>query len=122
MSNIGAGIYTKLTGNGTVAGLVSARVYPLILPQKPTLPAVAYQQVSDGANEGTTSLHGQWYQFGCFALTYAGAQALANAVEAALEEEPGVGWKSCYRIGRNDDYDVATDSIRVTVDVRFSIC
>lgn len=124
--NVSGQIYSRLTGYSGVSALVSGRVYPLILPQRPTLPAIAYQQVSDGMDVGTTDLHGQWYQFGCFASTYAGASALADQVEAAFDGwvgvSGGVGVKAANRISRNDDYDVETDSYRVTVDFRVVIC
>ncbi len=123
--NVSGQIFSRLTGYSGVSALVSSRVYPLVIPQKPTLPAIAYQQVSDGVDVGTTDIHPQWYQFGCFASTYAGASALADQVEAAFDEwveaSGGVTVKTAYRISRNDDYDVATDSIRVIVDFRFVV-
>jgi hypothetical protein len=120
--NVGGQIYSRLTGYSGVSDLVGSRVYPLVLPQVPTLPAVAYQQVSDGTNRGTTEVHGQWYQFGCHAETYAGAVALADEVEAAFNLWAGVGVKVAYRIGRDDMYDVETDTYRVVVDIRFAVC
>jgi len=123
--NVSGQIFSRLTGYSGVSTLVAARVYPLVLPQKPTLPAIAYQQVSDGTDKGSTGEHEQWYQFGCFATTYAGAAAVADQVEAAFDRwagaSGGVVVKMAYRVSRNDDYDVATNSFRVLVDIRFAV-
>ena len=40
------GIYSVLTSDGTVSGLVGTRVYPDIMPQGVTYPAITYQRVS----------------------------------------------------------------------------
>ena len=53
-----------LTGNGAVAALVGTRVYPVVLPQNPTLPAIVYQELRTGtvvASDGDTGLReGRW--------------------------------------------------------------
>lgn len=39
-------IYSALAANATVAAKVGARIYPLIMPQNPTFPALTYQRIS----------------------------------------------------------------------------
>ena len=38
--------YALLSGDATVTGLVSTRIYPTVLPQDKTLPALVYQRIS----------------------------------------------------------------------------
>ncbi len=76
-----------LIGNGGVAALVSARVYPVILPQAPTYPAITFQVIagnSDYAMQGPTHLGDKLVQIDCFARTYDGVLALRDAVMTAL--------------------------------------
>jgi hypothetical protein len=40
--NTGAYIYSKLSGTAGVTSLVSTRIYPMLIPQNASLPAVAY--------------------------------------------------------------------------------
>ena len=78
---------TALVGSGS-----SARIYPMLLPQNPTYPAVRYQQVDGvresamGADIGVVSAT---VQIDSYAETYAGARALAEAVRAALQRFSG---------------------------------
>lgn len=39
-------LYTMITGNTSLATLIDNRVYPLVVPDGCTYPAVAYQQIS----------------------------------------------------------------------------
>ena len=87
MSQIEEAVYTILSGNGTVAGLVSTRIYPLAAPQDVALPAIAYQRISDrawNAHDGSVELARCRVQITCMDDDYAGAKALAAAVKAAL--------------------------------------
>ena len=43
---IEAGLYAHLVGSAGVTALVATRVYPLLVPQDATLPAIAYQRIS----------------------------------------------------------------------------
>lgn len=44
--SIEARLYAALTGHAGLAALIGARVYPVQLPQTPTLPSVTYLRVS----------------------------------------------------------------------------
>jgi hypothetical protein len=71
-----------------VTTLVSTRVYPDILPQSPTLPAITYSQVSAvrvrdltgpaGKSRHRISIH-------CWATTHAGARAVADALRQGID-------------------------------------
>jgi hypothetical protein len=70
--------------NATAAG---SRIYPLLLPQSPTYPAITYQQVSSTSSHamGTDSpLKVMRVQVNSWADTYAGAQSLAAEVATTL--------------------------------------
>lgn len=92
MSVIEEALRGILVADGTVSGLVSTRVYPLVLPQNVTLPAIAYQRIS-GAREHTHDAVGDLarprFQFSSFATTYSAAKAIANAVREALDNYRG---------------------------------
>jgi hypothetical protein len=84
----GAFIFARLNGSTAAAN----RVYPLLLPQQPTYPAVTYQQISSvashamGQDSPLTRLRVQVNSWG---KTYAEARALATEVEARLKRFRG---------------------------------
>jgi len=88
MSVIEEALVSILAADGTVSGLVGTRIYPLVVPQNPTLPAVVYQRIS-GVREHTHDEVGDLarprFQFTSIATTYSAAKALANAVREALD-------------------------------------
>lgn len=85
-------LFTRLSTHAGLSALVSARIYPLILPQKPTLPAVTYTRVSGervSAMGADTVIARPRFQVSCFASTYASARAVAAQVRAALQRWRG---------------------------------
>lgn len=85
----GAVIFGRLDGQ-TSAG---SRVYPLLLPQDPTLPAVTYQQISSTrmramGNDGPMTR--ARIQLNSWGSSYAEARTLAEEVETALNRFRGV--------------------------------
>lgn len=87
-------VRTRLAATGGVTTLVGQRVYQLVLPQKPTLPAVRVQLVDEptfshlrGVEQLTRALV-QTDCFGAEASGYAAVETLAAAVDAALTVEP----------------------------------
>lgn len=79
-------LYSTLTGNSGVSALIATRLYPLVLPQKPTLPAATYQRISTRpvSTRSGNGLDFVRMQIDCYGATYANAKALAAAVVAAL--------------------------------------
>jgi len=76
-----------LTSDAGVTALVGTRIYPLILPQNPTLPAISYGLISAIRDTNLSSMVGLVevrYQFDCWALTLLEAEAMADALRAAL--------------------------------------
>lgn len=102
-------------------GAVSQRVYPVLLPQTPTYPAISYQGIDNIAQKGTSDLKESRWQLDCWALTYAAAKSLAATVKIKLEEyhdmsqTPGILWARV--VNELDDYDPEVNVYRVIVDV-----
>jgi hypothetical protein len=87
-------VWTKLSATAGVSSIASTRVYQLVLPQKPTLPAVRVQLVDEPKTyhmRGGVLLTRALVQTDCFGAEsggYAPIETLAAAVEAALTGEP----------------------------------
>ncbi len=87
--SVRAAFAALLGSQPAVAALVGSRIYPLVLPRRSrTYPAISYQMISDtlaaDAADGTLEAHQARLQVNCWALTYAAADALAEAVVSAL--------------------------------------
>ena len=112
-----------LAADGTVSGLVSSRIYPMKLPQGPTMPAITYSRVSGPRVQelsGPSGLAFPRVQVDSWASTYAGVKALADAVRKALD-----GYRdtiASIRIGgvimdgEVDIYEPGVEEYRVTQD------
>jgi len=78
---------TVLEANSAVVALVSGRIYPVLAPEPPQYPFIAYTLASEtnysamGTDAGTLRRR---YQFDCYDKTATGASNLADAVKAAL--------------------------------------
>lgn len=72
-----------------VLALMADRAYPVILPQKPELPALTYQRISGGtrvsSHAGDTGLALARIQIDCWAQTYLAAKDLAATVRKTLQ-------------------------------------
>ena len=82
-----------LLSDTDVAAIVSARIYPVVLPQNPTLPAVTYQRISLVSPVTLDAAIGPErirLQVDCWALTWGAVRALASAVKTALHGFSGI--------------------------------
>lgn len=82
------GLYSHLVNDSGVAALVSTRVYPLLVPQDTTLPAIAYQRISgprDHTHSGASGLALARMQVSCLGNSYGQAKQVSEAVRAALD-------------------------------------
>ncbi len=109
-----------LTGNGAVAALVGTRVYPVVLPQNPTLPAIVYQELRTGtvvASDGDTGLREGRWQLSLWGASYPAVKGLRDAVVGAVN---GYAGGVVQRVGidaMRDDYDPETLWWRQVVEV-----
>jgi hypothetical protein len=121
-------LYTILTGNVALAALVSARVYPGVIPQNIALPALAYQVIAterDYHHGGQQNTAGPLVQITVEAASYSSAKSVAAAVRVALSGYRGtVGTTNSTEIrgvfleNEYDGYNLETDISTVRQDYR----
>ena len=110
-----------LIGDSGVGALVSTRIYPDDLPQKPTYPAITYQRISNSGQNGSSNRRESRWQLNCWGETYDDVTDLAAAVKAFIEEwhdvseTPGIAWARV--INEFDDFDDETRTRRSLIDV-----
>ena len=89
---IETGIYSRMSGDGTLAGLVSTRIWPLDRQQNSVLPCVTYKRRDGDAEYGLWDapvlLRPLW-EFDCYGETYASARAVADRVRALFDRLTG---------------------------------
>jgi hypothetical protein len=88
MAMIEEAVYSRLSGYAAVSALISTRLYPLVIPQDVSLPAIAYQKIDStktANHAGASQLARSRFQFTCQAETYSDAKALAEAVRHCWE-------------------------------------
>ena len=114
-------LYSYLTGYAGIAALVMARVYPLKLPQNPTLPALTYQRVSDAPeySHDPGASHMPRVQVTCWAATYGGVEALTTQVNLASEAWHVAMGGAAFVENIIDLSDPETGVYQVAVDVMF---
>lgn len=83
-------LFTSLTGNSGLRSLISARLYPDVLPQGATLPAVVYQRISTPRQHTfgagcPVAVSRPRLQYACWAATPAAALAVCEALRSALQ-------------------------------------
>jgi hypothetical protein len=116
---LGQEVYGRLVGDTGVTDLVGGRVYPLLLPQVATMPAISYQRISNTQQLGSTPLRRSRYQIDCWGATYSAADTVAEAVKACMEEASFGGVKMAEVAGQQDDHDIDSGMYRVMVDILF---
>lgn len=115
---------TFLLANAPLAALIGTRIYPLQLPQTPTLPAITQQVISDVyelAQYGTSGYPTARVQYDCWGATYLSARAVAAALRVAIDGYYGaMGGTNVWaaRVGNMIDLlDAETKRFRTMVDV-----
>ncbi len=119
MSDTESLLYTRLTGHAGLAALVDTRVYPMLLPQGATLPALTYQRISTVqtySHQGDSGLATVRMQVDCWGATYASAKAVAAQVKAALSGYTSSAIGRCHLVAERDLYDPETGHYRVIID------
>lgn len=123
MAEVETAIVTRLNAYGGLTALTSMRIYPLILPQEPTYPAVTYQRI-DGPREhafgGDMGIPHPRIQVDSWGKTYASAKAVATQVRGALQRWADAGATpevlDCLLDNDEDDYEPQTGVYRVRQD------
>lgn len=116
---IGQIVFGILSGNPAVIALAGTRIFPAKMPQGCRYPAAVYSVVSDVETQSlagyTASQRNARVQIDAYSPAYLEAQALADAISAALTktEPPAL---SSRRVLRRDLYEDETELHRVSMD------
>lgn len=108
--SVSAAIRTILVNDATVSGLVGSRVYPQILPDGKSMPAITYQRQDKNPHDGLagsfdTGVYS--YEISCWSDDYDEAASLGTAVQAALVDYSGtVSGVTIQHVWGNDADDV----------------
>lgn len=87
MSDAETNVNTILTGNADVKRIVNTRIYPLVMPQDPTLPAITYQRINAApvnTLSGYAGLMNPHIVINSWATDYAAVKELAFSVRTAM--------------------------------------
>lgn len=107
-----------LTG---VEGLASGpRVYPLVLPQNPTLPALVYQELRSDARaaaDGDTGQRESKFQLGYWGASFSSIKVARNVLVGALSGYAGGAIRRIVVGGMHDDYDPETGWWRQVMEI-----
>lgn len=117
------GLFEYLDNHAGLSMEVDSRIYPVLLPQKVTLPAVTYTRLATPRlHEFEKSLLPHpTFQFDCWAESYSRAKDVAEEVVSALDIYRGA--MGDYTVeasivdSERDAYDAATGIHHVMVDV-----
>ncbi|MGB9780621.1 DUF3168 domain-containing protein [Caldanaerobacter sp.] len=102
-------IYGYVSTHAGVTALVGNRIYPLLLPQNPTYPAIVYSRVSriyEKDLSGTVWNQSR-IQFSCYAKKYSEAKAVAEQLRSAFRD---------YR-GKIGDIDIMVADVTNEIDL-----
>ena len=123
MITIGKGIYAILTGNTGVTSLVSTNIFPLITPEKVSLPCVIYERQSNSENtkDGLSGYDCQVY-ITIISTDYKNSIDIAEACNSALNEysgsSGGVQFLKIRLTGINETYQEDVFMQRMTYNIK----
>lgn len=122
MTTIAEALRTYVLADPDVAALTT-RMYPAILPQNPTMPAITYQYISGASvisNDGPTGLENPTFQIDCWGSSYSQMDALFQAVRKRLNGAKGtfstVEVQGIFLVRKRDLYDNDAKLHRRTAD------
>lgn len=111
-----ASLYTALTDHAGLTALVSARIYPLVIPPDPTLPAIAYQRIVSTPVE-TMDQSGSGVDRVVFQVTaWSTTNAEAHSVIAQVDLAMAAASFAVVTLSVRDDYDYETKLFGVSTD------
>lgn len=94
----------------------AARIYPVDLPQDPTLPAMSYQRISSQPQTsmgGFCGLDNPRIQIDCWATSYSAVKELAEAVRDAMMSASAF---NALEISDQDLFEPDVEIYRVSID------
>jgi hypothetical protein len=80
-------LYALLSSTASITAITGPRIYPLLLPQDPTLPAIDYSFIGGSSSPTFTTKGYKRYrvEINCWGNTYSDAVTLRSTVTAALD-------------------------------------
>ena len=102
-------LYSRLSSQ--LSSAVGTRIYPLVAPQKTTLPYLTYSKVSavkQYTHSGSASLSNDRIQISVFSTGYLAGKTIAGAVVTALE-----GWSTAQAVFKANELDLYEDETKV---------
>lgn len=129
--NIEASILALLKASPAVKGLVSGRIYVLILPETPTFPAITFQRISetpDSTLDGPGTFNEIRLQLDCWSTaSHSEVSQIADAISGAINgfsgTSTGVTIYNVMRDGSQDMYEPTPPTYRRSIDfkVQFAV-
>lgn len=120
---IEVGLVAHLEADAAVAALVVARIYPVLLPQNVTYPAISYERVNTDRRysfDGPSIHIWPFFRIHCWSQSYLQAKSLGEAVRKSLNGFTGtMGTDSVINVemqNENDLYEPDVDVHRVILD------
>lgn len=125
-------ILSQASAVTAIVGTNPVRVYPLLAPEPPTYPFVAYSLVSEtnsSAMGSDTGVLRRRMQMDCYDTTAKGARVLADAVKTALKRYRGtvnygtgptagsVTIQDIFILGQTDIFDFEAKKFKRAVDL-----
>lgn len=115
MADLNEAVYSALSGDGTLTGLVGTRIWNTQRPEADTLPALVFQRVSTipvNSASGVDGLAGARYQLDAYATTLAAASSVIYAARDAI-----LGTTTGLVLSRQDIWEEETRAFRIIMDV-----
>jgi len=124
--SFGTDLYTRLSTDVTLTGIVGNRIYPGQFDQQKGVPAIRYVRITGqryhamGVDVGIVTRR---YQFDIIASTYAEADSASEALIASLSRwrDANIGLQASYVDDQSDDYESELELYRVRVDIIFHV-
>ena len=127
MATIDDALYELSKADSGLAALISDRVYPDLLPEGVTFPAMTFQEISLTpiySQDGDSHLDTSRYQFDCYAVTRSGSRAVADALRSLLSgkrtSQSGFAIHSAFLANALSGYETGLNAWRYTVDYMIS--
>ena len=140
-SDLEASLYAFMIANAGINAAVGNRVYPKLVPQDATMPAITYRRISSEhvhSMDGSSGADDARYQITCWGTTRLSAKSVANTVRLNMDgktglmgsvtigrmlleqdedmpDEPPAKNKEDWRFGVRHDYSIWYDEVKPTL-------
>lgn len=114
-------LYTRLSNYAGLTSLVGTRIYPMILPQGVTYPAVEYSRVGTYPRESCmisdVGVVRARYRITAWATTFTSVKSIANQIRLAMQRYTTTGVQATFIIGEYDIYDDEAEKYGAAIDI-----